>query len=105
MLEELIATYPREVEPYRRLIQATRRDDPDGYPALVERFRKVAEASPQDPLALYVAGLALSGRDTPLSIRLLEQARAKSPDIAWPALELANLHLPGTQAGGPEESG
>src|SRR5580658_6157140 len=54
ILEELIAKYPREVEPYRRLIQATKQEDSDNFPALMARFRKQAEQHPDDPLALYV---------------------------------------------------
>ena len=90
-LDDLIAMYPREVEPYRRLIRATKEEDTDRYPALVEGYRKQAEQHPDDPLALYVAGLALSGIDTPQSIRCLEMARAEAPDFVWPALELAQV--------------
>jgi len=97
VLEDLIVKYPREVEPYRRLIQATKQDDTDQYPALVERFQKQAEQHPDDPLALYVAGLALSGRNTDLSIQMLERARSQAQDFAWPALALANIYAPGTK--------
>jgi thiol-disulfide isomerase/thioredoxin len=90
VLEDLIAQYPREVEPYRRLIRATERGD-------TGRYRKLAEQHPDDPLALYVAGLALSGTDTPRSIRCLEQARAQAPNFAWPALELATIYAPGAK--------
>ena len=97
VLEDLIARYPREVEPYRRLIQAVKEEETARYPALVEGYRKAAERHPDDPLALYIAGLALSGVDTPASIRLLEQARSLASDFAWPALELANTYTPGTK--------
>jgi thiol-disulfide isomerase/thioredoxin len=97
VLEDLIAKYPREVEPYRRLIQVSKQEDIDSYPALVDRYRKQAEQHPDDPLALYLGGLALSGRDTPLSIRFLERARSQAPDFVWPALELANTYTPGTK--------
>jgi thiol-disulfide isomerase/thioredoxin len=97
ILEDLIEKYPREVEPYRRLIQATKQDDTDQYPALVDRFQKQAGQHPDDPLALYLAGLALSGRNTDLSIQMLEQARSKAKDFAWPALALANIYAPGTK--------
>ena len=96
-LEDLIAKYPREVEPYRRLLQATKQEHTGSYPKLVDRFRLQAEQHPNDPLALYLGGLALSGRDTPLSIRFLEQARSQAPDFAWPALELAHIYSPGTK--------
>jgi thiol-disulfide isomerase/thioredoxin len=96
-LEDLIAQYPREVELYRRLIKATKEEDTGNYPALVDRYRKQAAQHPDDPLALYAAGLALSGMDTPLSIRFLEQARSLAPNFAWPALELAHIYSPGTK--------
>jgi thiol-disulfide isomerase/thioredoxin len=97
VLEDLIAKYPRESEPYRRLLQATREDDTDHYTALADRFRKQAASQPDDPLALYVAGLALSGIDTPASIHFLERARSQAPNFAWPALELADIYNPGTK--------
>src|ERR1700693_3093616 len=40
LLEDLIAKYPREVEPYRRLIQATKQEDTDRYADLVDRYQK-----------------------------------------------------------------
>ena len=97
VLENLIAQYPREVEPYRRLIQTTKQEDTGNYPALVDRYRKQAERHPDDPVALYAAGLALSGMDTPVSIRFLEQARSQAPNFGWPALELAHIYSAGTK--------
>lgn len=97
VLEDLIAQYPREVEPYRRLIKFTKDEDTGRYPALVDRFRKQAEQHPDDPLALYLAGLALSGIDTPQSVRFLQRARALAPGFAWPALALANIYAPGAK--------
>jgi len=94
--EELIAKYPREVEPYNRLIEYAHglgeQLDPSWYPALQERFRKQAAQNPDDPLALYVAGYALFGTDTPESLRLLEAAKAKAPQFPWPALLLAGIY-------------
>lgn len=58
ILEDLIAKYPREVEPHRRLIQDAKQSDTNHYAGLAERYRKQAEQHPEDPLALYVAGLA-----------------------------------------------
>jgi len=90
--EGLIAKYPREVEPYNRLIEDAH-GDPGRYPALQERFRKQAAQNPYDPLALYVAGFALFGKDTPESLRLLEAAKA--PQFPWPALLLAGAYSMG----------
>src|SRR5271155_5130252 len=48
--EKLIANYPREVEPYRGLIEYRRRmdeySDPNSIQALQERFRKQASLNP-----------------------------------------------------------
>ena len=95
VLGELIAEHPREVEPHRRLLQWTRWWDPDRLPALQERYRKQAADNPGDPLALYLAGVALYRTDTPESSRLLETAKTKAPDFGWPALELAGIYFQG----------
>ena len=98
VLDDLIAKYPRELEPYRQLIQATRFDDPEAYAALSERYVKQAEQHPDDPLAQYLAALVLTGKDTPRSVQLLEQARSKAPGFAWPAISLARAHATGKLA-------
>ena len=104
VLEDLIAKYPREAEPYRQLIAATRQDDTEHYAALADRFRKQAALQPDDPLALYVGGLVLSGVDTPASIRFLERARSRAPNFAWPSLELANIYTPGAKRADKQKS-
>jgi hypothetical protein len=95
VLEGLIAKYPRELEPYRRLIDFVRYSETDHYPALQARYKEQAAQQPDDPLALYLAGYVLNGTDTPEAIRLLEAARAKAPEFAWPALQLANIYSTG----------
>jgi hypothetical protein len=105
VLEDLIAKYPREVEPYRQLIEATKQEDIDRNSALVDRYRKQAEQHPDDPVALYVAGLALSGRNTSLSIQFLEKARSQAPNFVWPALELAHIYSPGTKRADKKKAG
>jgi thiol-disulfide isomerase/thioredoxin len=97
VLEDLIAQYPREVEAHRLLIRTTKQEDTETYPALVDRYQKEAERHPRDPLALYLAGLALSDKDTRQSILLLEQSRSLAPNFPWPALELASIYSPGTK--------
>jgi hypothetical protein len=64
-LEDLIAKYPTEVEPYRQLIKVTKEEDTDHFPGLAARFQKAAEQHPDDPMSLYAAGLALYNRNTP----------------------------------------
>lgn len=95
VLEDLIARYPGEAEPYKRLISFVRYSEPDQLEALQERYRKQAAAKPGDPVAAYAAALALYQTDTPESIRLLESAQVKAPDFAWAALELANIYSGG----------
>ena len=103
-LDKLIAQYPRESETYRRLLQFTKQNTPDLYPALINRLKEQADFCPTDPLALYIAGLALSGTDTPASIQLLEKSRNLSPDFAWPGLELARIYAPGTKRANPAKA-
>jgi thiol-disulfide isomerase/thioredoxin len=98
VLGDLIAKYPHELEPHRRLIQDIRWMDPEAYPALVESYVKQAEQHPDDPLALYLAAVVLTGRDTPRAIQLLEQAKSKAPDFAWPDAALASIHAGGKLA-------
>ncbi len=90
VLDDLIAKYPRELEPYQTLVNKMRRDAPDELPELRNRLVKMAKDDPDDPLALLLAGSVLRGKDTPESVRLLEAAKAKAPNFPWPSLELAN---------------
>ena len=46
VLEDLIARYPREVEPYRRLLDATRDDETERLPELMDSWRKQAGQRP-----------------------------------------------------------
>ena len=98
VLEHLIARYPRELEPARQLIQYIRWADPESYAALSERYVAAAAQHPDDPLALFLAAQALSGRDTPRRIELSEQARSKAPEWAWANLSLAYIHSTGKLA-------
>lgn len=95
VLEDLIARYPREIQPYRRLIPFVRNSEPEHFLALQGRFRSNAAAKPADPVVADAAALALFRTDTPESIRLLEAARATAPDFAWTALDLANIYAGG----------
>jgi hypothetical protein len=98
-LIDLIAKYPREVEPHRRLILETRWwADPDQLPALLDRYRKQQVENPNDPLALYLDGAVLFHTDTPASLQMLEAAKAKAPDFGWPSLQLAEIYSGGKRA-------
>jgi len=95
VLEGFMAKYPRELEPHRRLVDFVHYSETDHYPALQARYKEQAAQKPDDPLALYLAAYVLNGTDTPEAIRLLEAAKAKAPDFAWPALQLANIYSTG----------
>lgn len=63
MLEDLIAKFPRQVEPYRRLIEATKQEDTENYPALVDRT-----LAPDFPWpALELAGIYSPGNPSSTS--------------------------------------
>lgn len=98
LLEELIAKYPREYEPYQQLIQDAQLRDPDRLPLLRERLQKLLKENPDDPLAMTLAAIVLVHKDTGESIRLLEAAKAKAPQFPWPALELARIYFRGKWA-------
>ena len=97
-LEDLIAKYPRELDPYESLASLLRGYAPDEYPALRDQWIKKAKDNPGDPLALLLAGEALIGKDTPEAIRLLESARTQAPGFPWPALQLAEVYSNGKRA-------
>lgn len=96
-LEELVAKYPREYEPYQRLVEM-HWTAPDEFPPIQERFVKFARENPEDPLALTVGGMALVQTDTQEGIRLLEVAKAKGPHFPWPSYVLASLYFRGKRA-------
>jgi thiol-disulfide isomerase/thioredoxin len=98
VMEDLIAKYPREFEPYRRLIQDLRYMQPDAFPAIQERFAKLAAKNPNDPLALVVGAKALFNKDTAESIRLLEAAKSEAPNFPWAPLSLAEIYFSGKRA-------
>lgn len=99
VLEGLIARYPREIAPQRSLMSATRNGGESLHPgvwaAMQDDYRQRAKASPNDPMALDLAGNALNGTDTPEAIRLLEAAKAQAPQFVWPYLDLATIYASG----------
>ena len=98
VLGDLIARYPRELAAHRRLIQDMRWLDPEAYPELVRHYTEQAEQHPDDPLALYLGSIVLTGKDTPRAVELLEKAQSEAPDFVWPNLTLAGIHASGRLA-------
>jgi thiol-disulfide isomerase/thioredoxin len=97
-LDDLIAKYPREIEPYVVLANRMHQFAPEQYPAIRDQQIKMATDNPNDPLALVLASDRLMGRDTPQALKLLQAARAKAPDFPWPALRLAGFYTDGKLA-------
>ena len=97
VLDGLIVNYPRELEPYRRLIDSITWVEADRFSTIQARFKDLVSQHPDDPLALYLAGVVLFQTDTPESIRLLEAAKARAPSFAWPNLELATIYMSGNR--------
>jgi hypothetical protein len=91
-LEDLLRKYPGEMIVERRYVDVFKYDVPEELPALQRQYREKAARNPNDPAALYVAGLTLQGRDTPEAIRLMEKAQTLEPAFAWPYLSLANTY-------------
>ena len=100
VLEDLMARYPREIEPaisYKEFINEN--INPENR-AVRERWVKAAKDHPEDPLALAIAGKALIGKETPEGIRLLKLAKSKSQGtlFPWPSLYLASVYSSGKRA-------
>ncbi len=99
VLSELIASYPREIDPQKRLISATRYWEdsvqPGSFASLQEHYRQQVKEHPEDPLTLDLAANALIGTDTAEAIRLLEAAKAEAPQFVWPDLDLADIYTSG----------
>jgi thiol-disulfide isomerase/thioredoxin len=98
VLEDLMAQYPREYKPYQSYTDYMQQFAPEEYEKARSRWVQAAKDHPDDPLALFIAGKALIGKDTPEAIRLLDAARAKAPGFAWPSLMLAALYASGKRA-------
>ena len=98
VLEDLMARYPREYKPYESYADYMNQFAPEEYEITRARWVQGAKEHPDDPLALFIAGNALIGKDTPEAIRLLEAARGKAPGFAWPSLSLAALYASGKRA-------
>jgi thiol-disulfide isomerase/thioredoxin len=95
VLEDAIAKYPRELEPYQILVNRISSEDPDESPALHERMAQMAKDHPDDPLALMLGGWALRDINTPESLRLLQASIAKAPKFPWAYKELAGDYFRG----------
>ncbi|MGB6130881.1 MAG: TlpA disulfide reductase family protein [Acidobacteriaceae bacterium] len=94
----LAARYPRQLEPWRRLIAVAENEDdshPEQLAGLQEKFLQEAKEHPDDPLMLYLAATVLRGKDTPKSVELDDRAIALAPEFAWPYAGLTWIYSGG----------
>ncbi len=94
-LNDLIANYPRESAPHENRINNMRWQQPERFPEIRQRYRKMAAADPDDPLALYLAASVQYRSDTLEAIRLAERARQLAPGFPAPALLLSQIYVGG----------
>jgi len=97
-LNQLISEHPRELSPVRELAFLIRYRAPDHLPALQDRLTEKASQSPGDPLALALAGYALSDTNVVEAQRLLRTANSIAPNFPWPYLFLARIYSDGKSA-------
>lgn len=90
-IDEFIAKYPRQAEPYRKLIDLTWASAPL-IPTVVDRFEKQAKSNPGDPLAHALLGYSLTLADPQRGIKELNDAKAKAPAFPLPYLLLAEVY-------------
>lgn len=95
IMGRLLAQYPRDVHVHRVRIDRAIWYFPDEAAQIREAYRRQAAERPDDALALYAGGYALSGYDTPEAIRLLERSLQRQPSFPWPHLGLAHARLAG----------
>lgn len=91
----LIEKYPRELEPYLRLIVATKRHQAfhaEQLAKLQEEFDQKAKEHPDDPLMLYLAATAQRDKDAPQSIELDDRAIALAPKFPWPYADPTGIY-------------
>ena len=92
---ELIAKYPREVDPYLHLIAVLRNQEvfhPEQLARLQEELEQKVKEHPDDPLMLYVAATALRDRNTARSIEFNNRAIALAPNFPWPYADLTGIY-------------
>jgi thiol-disulfide isomerase/thioredoxin len=98
VLEDLMARYPREFAPVNSYTNLMHQYLPQDYRKVRDGWVQAAKDHPEDPFALFLAGKALIGVDTPRAIELLDSAKAKAPTFALPHLYLAATYAKGKRA-------
>ncbi len=89
-LRALRARFPQDLFVQRKFIQGSRRKF--GNDRVLPEYKALHDQHPDDPVSAYLYGLALEGRQSQESIKLFEDALAKSAGFPWPHLGLAEVY-------------
>jgi hypothetical protein len=85
-IQALRRQHPDDVFVERRYINAMR--DRTERPKVIEEYKAKFMAKPHSALASYLYGLALLGRESSESVKLLDGALEKDPKFPWPHISL-----------------
>jgi thiol-disulfide isomerase/thioredoxin len=83
---------PNDYRPIRRSIWFVRYELPEQFDEFREQAVAEARAHPEDPAKVTAAASALTGKDTPEALRLMDQVLASSPSYAPAYVELAGMY-------------
>jgi hypothetical protein len=89
-LRALRTRFPQDLFVQRKFIQRSRRKFGDD--KVLAEYKGLHDKNPDDPVPAYLYGLALEGRQSGESIKLFEDALAKSPGFPWPHLGLTEVY-------------
>lgn len=89
-LRALHARFPGDLFVQRRFIKGSRRKF--GHDEVLAEYKALHDRNPDDPELAYLYGLALEGSQSRESIKLFEDALAKSPGFPWPHLGLTEVY-------------
>jgi thiol-disulfide isomerase/thioredoxin len=90
-----IADHPGDAFYHRMYREFVERWDEPGIPAMMEKYRKLLEAHPDDSLYLYLYATSLIERKTEDALKLLQQAVDADPKNPWPYMARAEIYAYG----------
>ncbi|HXY06695.1 MAG TPA: hypothetical protein VEI52_02480, partial [Terriglobales bacterium] len=90
-VQALRRQHPDDIFVARRYIEPMRWDRTER-PKLIEEYKARYAAKPHSPTAAYLYGLALLGRESSESIKLLNGALEEDPKFPWPHIPLFRIY-------------
>jgi len=92
MLQELLKKYPGDFHVQRRYLDARLSGFSVDKDALVAEYRERMQKNAKDPIAIYLYGRLLVGRQTKEAIEVLQRLSQQAPDFPWTHLQLAQVY-------------